>query len=68
MGAAAMLVAAALAALPWLAALPFLAFLLRAGWVALRLRPIPRIKRFGFIEVGVEIVSGVVIIAAYSMA
>ena len=60
--------AAALAALPWLAALPFLAFLLRAGWMAIKLRPIPRIKRFGFIEVGVEIASGLVIVTAYSMA
>lgn len=65
-GAAAVLLAAATAAVPWPAAFPFLAFLLRAGWVALRPRPIPQIKRFGFIEVGVEIVSGLAIITAYS--
>ena len=66
-GAAAVFVAAALAAVPLLAALPFLAFLLRAGWVAVKPRPIPQIKRFGFMEVGVEIAIGVVIAAAYSI-
>ncbi|HEX6385682.1 MAG TPA: YwiC-like family protein [Anaerolineae bacterium] len=67
-GAAAVLLASALTVVPWLAALPFLAFLLRAGWAVVKPRPIPRIKRFGFIEVGVEVASGLVIITAYSMA
>ena len=65
--AAAIFLAAALRAIPWLAALPFLALLLRAGWVVLKPRPVSRMKRFGFVEVGVEIISGLVIIAAYSI-
>lgn len=45
--------------------LPFGAFVLRAVWVALRPRPLQNIKRFGFSEVGVELASGLWIIASY---
>lgn len=51
--------------LPFLAALPFLGFLIRAVWAYPQPRPIPNIKKFGFTEVGVEIVSGLIIIFAY---
>lgn len=52
-------------ATPWPVLLPFGAFALRAAWVALRPRPLHNIKRFGFTEVGVEIISGLWIIAGY---
>jgi hypothetical protein len=51
--------------LPWLVILPFVAFLLRATWAFRRPRPIANIKRFGFLEVGVEIVSGLLFVAAF---
>lgn len=54
-------------AAPWPLLLPFAAFALRAAWVALRPRPLHNIKRFGFSEVGVEIVSGLWIIASYHL-
>lgn len=41
--------------LSWLVLLPFVAFLLRAGWVAVRPRPVTNIKQFGFVEVAVEV-------------
>jgi hypothetical protein len=50
--------------LPWLTALPFAAFLLRAIWTWAEPRPVANIKRFGFLEVGVEILSGLVFVAA----
>jgi hypothetical protein len=53
--------------LPLLATLPFLGFLIRAAWAYPQPRPIPNIKKFGFTEVGVEIVSGLIIILAYRM-
>lgn len=43
---------------PWLAILPFVGYLARAVWVARRERPISHIKRFGFTEIGVEILGG----------
>jgi hypothetical protein len=46
--------------LPWLAVLPFLGFALRSAWVASKPRPIPNIKRFGFLEIAVEIVGGLI--------
>lgn len=56
------LIVAAIAGLldwvPLLVALPFVGFLLRSIWVARRPRPIPNVRRFGFIEVGVELLSG----------
>lgn len=43
---------------PILALVPFVAFLIRAAWVTLEPRPIANIKRFGFVEVGAELLSG----------
>lgn len=51
--------------IPWPAALPFAGLLLRAGWAAARPHPIANIKRFGFLEMGVELVSGLFIVIGY---
>ncbi|MCB8978907.1 MAG: YwiC-like family protein [Ardenticatenaceae bacterium] len=51
--------------IPWLAVLPFVGFLLRAFWTVRQARPIDNIKKFGFQEVGVELLSGVLIAAGY---
>lgn len=67
---AALLIVAAGAALAWwswLAVLPFAGFLLRSGWVYAAPRPVPNVKRFGFTEVGVEIIGGLLIVAAFVM-
>ena len=45
--------------------LPFVGFLLRAIWVASKPRPIPDVRRFGFTEVGVELLSGAWIAFSY---
>jgi hypothetical protein len=50
---------------PWLLIVPFVGFLLRAFWAAQQPRPIPNIKKFGFLEIGVELLSGVFIAAGY---
>jgi len=42
----------------WLALLPFVFYLARAIWLTLSKRPVPDMKRFGFTEVGVELISG----------
>lgn len=44
--------------LPLGTAVPFAAILLRAIWAARQPRPVPNVKRFGFLEMGVEIISG----------
>ncbi len=51
--------------MPTLAALPALLFFLRAIWTMRMPRPIVHIKKFGFSEVGVEIVGGLIVAAAY---
>lgn len=51
--------------IPWLAMLPFIGFLLRAIWAWQQPRPIDNIKKFGFQEVGVELLSGALIAAGY---
>lgn len=51
--------------LPLLAFLPFAGILLRAIWAARQPRPVPNVKRFGFLEMGVEIVSGAWIAAVF---
>lgn len=64
----ALLFVAALAALdlvPWLALLPFFALALRAAWLACSPRPVSNVKRFGFTEVAVESVSGLLIALGY---
>jgi hypothetical protein len=45
-------------AAPLPALFPFVAFLLRAIWAVKDVRPVENIKRFGFTEMGIEIVSG----------
>lgn len=50
---------------PRLVILPFAAYLLRAVWATARERPLDNIKRFGFTEVGVEIVGGILIAAGW---
>ena len=59
------LIAAALHWMPVLAALPALLFLLRALWTYRTPHPIFHIKKFGFSEVGVEIVGGFIVAMAY---
>lgn len=67
--AALLLVGATLAAqaqaLPSLTILPFAVCLLRALWVSRKPRPIARIKPFGFLEVGITLVLGLALAAAY---
>ncbi|UCC85892.1 MAG: YwiC-like family protein [Anaerolineales bacterium] len=50
---------------PVLAALPFAGVLLRAIWAVRQPRPVTDVRRFGFTEVGVEVLSGVLIAASY---
>ncbi|NKQ36970.1 MAG: YwiC-like family protein [Chloroflexi bacterium] len=64
-GVTAVIAAAVLGYVPWLAILPFLAFLLRAIWTYHKSRPIPVIKKFGFTEVGVQLIVGFVIVVSY---
>ncbi len=51
--------------IPLLATLPFIGLLIRAIWVYPQPRPIPNVKKFGFTEVGVEIVAGILVVVAY---
>lgn len=64
---AAALIAAALLATnrPIVIIVPFLAFLMRAVWLAWEPRPIDNIKRFGFMEVGIELLSGLWLVFAF---
>jgi hypothetical protein len=57
--------AARLEIIPLLVALPLAGLLARALWTAVQPRPIANIKRFGFTEIGVELLSGLFIIAGY---
>lgn len=50
---------------PLLAAVPFAGFLVRALWAVRAPRPVPNVKRFGFTEVGVELLGGALIAAGY---
>jgi hypothetical protein len=43
----------------WTTAVPFILLLGRAVWVAQKPRPVAHIKAFGFLELGIELVSGV---------
>lgn len=62
-----LLVALALAFMsaPLPALLPFAFFLGRACWLAAKRRPVENIKRFGFMEVGVELAAGVWLILSF---
>lgn len=62
---AAVLVSGMLGWTPLLAAAPFAGFLARALWAVRQPRPVPNIKRFGFTEVGVELLGGALIAASY---
>ena len=59
------LIAVTLHWMPILAALPALLLLLRALWTYRAPHPIVHIKKFGFSEVGVEIMGGIVVAVAY---
>lgn len=50
---------------PGLTAVPFAGFFLRAGWATSAPRPAANIKRLGFTELGIEIISGLWIVASY---
>jgi len=50
---------------PLLTAIPFAAVLIRAVWAVRRPRPVTNVRRFGFTEVGVEVLSGLWIVASY---
>jgi hypothetical protein len=50
---------------PVVTAVPFASFFLRSLWAVAVPRPVANIKRFGFIELGVEIASGSWLIAGY---
>lgn len=62
-----LLVALALAvtSAPLVALLPYAFFLGRASWLAAERRPIENIKRFGFMEIGVELTAGVWLILSF---
>ena len=62
---AAVLTSSALGWIPLLAAAPFAGFLVRALWAVRQPRPVSDIKRFGFTEIGVELLGGALIAAAY---
>lgn len=51
--------------IPWLATVPFAGFLLRGIWAAARPRSVDNMKKFGFLEVGVELLGGTLIAAGY---
>ena len=60
--------AAAVAAggiVPWPTTALYVCLLLRAGWAVAARRPVDDIKRFGFMEVGVETAGGLWIVASY---
>ena len=62
---AAAAVLAYLGGTPWLAVIPFAAYFLRAAWAVGDRRPVANIKRFGFGEVGVEILGGLLVAAGW---
>ncbi|MCP5095845.1 MAG: YwiC-like family protein [Chloroflexi bacterium] len=47
--------------LPWGTALPFVFFVARAVWAIQKPRPVANVRNFGFVEIGVELTSGVLI-------
>lgn len=58
---AAVIAMALLGAAPWLTVVTFTGFLARAVWAVSRERPVENIKRFGFLEIGVEMLGGFLI-------
>jgi len=67
-GLAALVLTGLLDWVPLLTALPFVAVLLRAAWAVRQPRPVANVRRFGFTEVGVEVLSGLWIVASYWMS
>ncbi len=65
---AAVLASGAIGWTPLLAAAPFAGFLVRALWAVRQPRPVANIKRFGFSEVGVELLGGALIAAGYLLS
>lgn len=59
--------AGAMTIVPQTAYLPFLFFMLRAIWAASAVRPVANVKRFGFGEMGVEILGGAWIAVSYGI-
>jgi len=57
-GLAAVAATVALLSVPALVIVPFVLLAVRAMWTFIRPRPIPVIKKFGFTEIGVELLSG----------
>ena len=53
--------------IPVATVVPYLGFLARASWAAVAPRPVSDIKKFGFTELGVEILSGLWLIVVYWM-
>ncbi len=51
--------------IPLFSSLPFIGFFARAVWVAQKPRPVANMKRFGFAEVGIELLSGLLIVGSY---
>jgi hypothetical protein len=64
-GLAAVIAAGVLQWTPLLAVIPFAGVLLRALWAFQSKRPVQDVRRFGFTEVGVELLSGAWIAASY---
>jgi hypothetical protein len=56
---------ATLRILPGLVVATFIGFFLRAVWAVAQERPVVNIKRFGFSEIGVEILGGLFIVAGW---
>ncbi len=50
---------------PLATAVPFAGFVIRTAWAARQPRPIANVRRFGFTEVGVEVLSGILLAASY---
>jgi hypothetical protein len=62
-----LIVAASQEVVPWLAVMPFGIYLARAVWAVVRRRRVRNIVRFGFSEIGFEILGGAMIVVGYWM-
>jgi hypothetical protein len=59
------ILAASREVIPWFVLVPFIGYLVRAVWAVAQERPVDNIKRFGFTEIGVEILGGALIVAGF---
>jgi hypothetical protein len=64
-GLAGVVIAGLLNWVPLLTALAFAGVLLRAAWAVQEPRPVADVRRFGFTEVGVEVLCGAWIVFSY---